>query len=182
MTAQHNLEKAREVLFKPFKRRFLILFFLFLFSAYFFTGFGIINRPSLILRNSRGWGLEMEAVTFLKSQRIHCADPPRVYVLTKDIRKIFNWPYKFAFKLMMDMHYADQVNQSYSGIEDNAIVMQEEEAYNRWLLAHEVGHMAQFCSNPDEFLQQTTTQKEKFAEKFRDSVQLKFQSKTHPYQ
>ncbi len=182
MVAQYSLENARQLLFRPFKHRFLILFFLFLFTAYFSAGIGLVNRPSLILYNSRSPGLETEANVFLKSQGISCVNQPRVYLLTRNIKKMFYWPYKFAFRLTVDMHYADQVNQSYSGIEDNAIVMQEEEAYNRWLLAHEVGHMAQFCSDPDGFLKQTSSQKEKFAEKFRDSLQLKFQSKTHTYQ
>ena len=174
-------KKIGKFLFRPFKHGFLMLLFLFLFLTYLAIGFGLVSHPSLTLFFSRSPGLETEANTFLKSQGIICADPPKVYVLTEDLKSIFKWPYTFAFKLLIDeFRYTEQINQSFSAIEGNAIVMQGEEARDPWVLAHETGHLAQFCKNPEGFEYQTPIQKEKFADSFQGAIQSEFY-KRRPY-
>lgn len=175
-------KKILHFFYKPFKYRFLVLSFLFIFTTYFFIGFGLVSNPSLTLFYSKSAGLKTEAIFFLQIQGINCTDSPNVYVLTKDVRKLFYWPYVFAFGLTVDaIRYSEQIHQSYSMIENSAVVMQEEEVYDRWVFAHEVGHIAHFCINPDGFDKQTTEQKEKFAENFREAIQTKLQSKTYTF-
>lgn len=175
-------KKIGQFLIKPFKHGFTMLFILFFSTTYFFFGFGLVTNPSLTLFYSRNPGLETEAVFFLKRQGIDCADSPKVYILTKEVRELFYWPYVFTFRLMIDeIRYSGQIYQSYSMIEDSTIVMQEEESYDYWIFAHEVGHLAHFCSNPDGFNKQTPEQKEKFAESFREAIQIELQSKESPY-
>ena len=173
-------KKIWKFLLRPFKHEILVLFFLFLSTAYFFAGFSLVSRPSLVLYGSRSPGLEAEANIFLKSRGIHCVNTPRVYILTKGARMIFYWPYVFAFRRMIDVRYPAQISQSYPRVEDNAIVMQEEEMNDRWVFAHEVGHFAQLCVDPEGFARQIQIQRERFADDFQASIQSTFQSKTRP--
>jgi len=178
-----NLKKIwRNFLDKPWSHRiFWITVLVILPSLYLFLGMSLVSRPSLVLYNSRGPGFETEASIFLKSQGIYCVDAPKVYILTKNTRRIFYWPYVFAFRLLVNVRYPGQIHQSYPRVEDNAIVMQEEEASDRWVFAHEVGHLAHLCVDPEGFERQTQTQREKFADDFQAAIQSKFQSVKNPF-
>lgn len=174
-------------LLKPFRHNGLIIFLLIIISLYFFTGYAIVSRPSIILFLSRSHELETEAIDFLKSQSIPYENPPKIFVLTKKVRNIFHWPYIFAIKFLIftptDLNYSDKIKQSYPAIADNSIVMQEEESNDSLILAHEVGHLAHFYSNPSGFDEQTDIQKEHFAYEFQSKIVdlgFKYKGKNRP--
>ncbi len=170
-----TLRNVWKFLNKPLPHRFAA-FILVVVTSYFALGVSLVTNPSILLFKSNG--LEEEAGNILKSEGID--NPPSVYILPKAIKRIFSIPYSVGFKITVGRHYQKQIDQSYARVEASAIVMQEEEAGDRWILAHEVGHFVDYYQDPAIFKYKSEEEKEAFAFHFQDQFQKKEQSKAKP--
>lgn len=154
-------------------RIFWIIILVILPALYWFAGMSLVSRPSFLLyRNDQ---LEYNVKDILKLEGLSAEPHPRVYILPRVVRTFFFAPYAFTHRRIGRNRYTNQVYQSYPVIEDGAIVMQEEEATNPELLAHEVGHFADFYSDPEAFFKKTLDEAEGFALRFQFSVAQKLE-------
>lgn len=170
-----NLKKIwRNFLDKPWPHRiFWITVLVILPSLYWFLGVSLVSNPSFLLH--RNYQLEYHVKDILKLESLPDEPHPRVYILPGIVRTFFFLPYSFTHRRIGRNRYTDQVYQSYPVVEDNAIVMQEEEAANLEILAHEVGHFADYYSNPETFFKKDLDAAESFALRFQFSIAKKLE-------
>ena len=170
-----NLKKIwRNFLDKPWSHRiFWITVLVILPSLYLFMGISLVSRPSFLLHQNEQ--LEYHVKDILKLEWLPEEPYPRVYILPHVVRTFFFLPYSFTHRRIGRNRYADQVYQSYPIIEDNAIVIQEEEAANLEILAHEVGHFVDFYSDPEAFFKKDIDAAENFALRFQFSIAKKLE-------
>lgn len=170
-----NLKKIwLNFLDKPWPHRiFWITVFVILPSLYWFSGMSLVSRPSFLLyRNDQ---LEYHVKDIMKLEGLPIEPHPRIYILPRVVRTFFFLPYSFTHRRIGRNRYTNQVYQSYPVIEDNAIVMQEEEAANLEMLAHETGHFADYYSDPEIFFKKNLDEVENFALHFQFSVAKKLE-------
>lgn len=155
----------------------VIVIFSSILAVYFLMGVSLVGKPSLMLFCQRSSLLEKEAEAVLISEGINVSQPPRVYILTESFKNFFSMPYAFSYKKAFPGQYKDQIKQSYSVVEDNAIVIQENDENQRWVLIHEVGHLVDYYSDPAGYTQKSFQERENSATFFANKVERKIHLK-----
>lgn len=164
----------RHFLDKPWMHRiFWITVLVILPSFYWFLGMSLVSRPSFLLYQN--YQLEYHVKDILKLEGSPREPYPRVYILPRVVQTFFFLPYSFTHRRIGRNRYTDQVYQSYPVVEDNAIVIQEEEAANPEILAHEIGHFVDYYSNPEAFFKKNLDTAESFALHFQFAVAKKLE-------
>lgn len=165
-----NLKKIwHNFLDKPWPHRyFWITVLVILPSLYWFSGVSLVSRPSSLLYQNIQF--EYHVKDILKLEGLPGEPYPRIYILPRAVRTFFFLPYSFTHRRIGRNRYTDQVYQSYPVVEDNAIVMQEEEAANLEILAHEIGHFVDYYSDQEAFFKKDLDTAESFALHFQFSI------------
>ncbi|MBI2670015.1 MAG: hypothetical protein HYX20_02650 [Candidatus Yanofskybacteria bacterium] len=169
-----NFKKIWNFLDKPWPHRtFWITIFVILPSLYLFSGMSLVSRPSFLLYQN--YQLEYHVKNIMKLESLPREPYPRVYILPRAVRTFFFLPYSFTHRRIGRNRYFNQVYQSYPVIEDDSIVMQEEEAANLEILAHEIGHFIDYYSDPEVFFKKDFEAAENFSLRFQFAVARKLE-------